>query len=88
MRKSYATLTSMMATSRSVTRWLPVCAKPCAAIAIFFLMIFLLLRTKLEVEEKEEEQRKLEAARVAEVTEFSCSGRGGQSKIFERNNCW
>ena len=79
MRKSYATLTSMMATSRSVTRWLPVCAKPCAAISIFFLMIFLLLRTKLEVEEKEEEQRKLEDAGVAEVTGFSCSGsRGGR----------
>ena len=36
-------------------------------------MIFLLLRTKLEVEEKEEEQRKLEDARVAEVTGFSHS---------------
>ena len=42
-------------------------------------MIFLLLRTKLEVEEKEEEQRKLEDARVAEVTGFSCSCKGGQS---------
>ena len=44
-------------------------------------MIFLLLRTKLEVEEKEEEQRKLEATRVAEVTGLSCSGKGGQSSL-------
>jgi len=81
----------MMATSRSVTRWLPVCAKPCAAISIFLLIIFLLLRTKLEVEEKEEEQRKLEAARVAEVNANRLNGHSSFAKaqdgaIFEYNS--